>query len=189
MRKNRFNPRHSILLILFLAACSIPSKVSAQKSPLKSGVELDFLPYALKGYFGAVWAGKDQWRVRALHARVKMPGFLDPDGLENNWIHSTAVLLDYFPEGKLEKWWIGAGPVLHNGRIEAKNSGEQATYHSYLLNGSAGYIFPLGKHLYCSPWAGLSLRIAGDKDIPVGDQTYDPPFLNPELSFKVGYMF
>ncbi|MBK9489386.1 MAG: hypothetical protein IPO07_11805 [Haliscomenobacter sp.] len=44
-------------------------------------------------------------------------------------------------------------------------------------------------HLYLSPWAGLSIRVAGDTDVPVDNKRFTLPLFNPEASLKVGLYF
>ena len=60
---------------------------------------------------------------------------------------------------------------------------------SYLLNGSIGYALQLYRSIYVSPWAGLSLRVAGDSDIRVDGLSFEPRVLNPEASVKFGWVF
>ncbi|GLU45034.1 hypothetical protein Musp01_26580 [Muricauda sp. NBRC 101325] len=157
-----------------------------EKEKLTFGVELDVLPYITGGYFGAVWARKGHFGGRALYAKVNMPDFMVPDGFTDNKINSYALIVDYFLNENQTGFWFGGGLVLWDGTITSNQKIETASYQSFLLNGSVGYLINLSNRIYMSPWAGLSLRVAGDDDIMVDNQTYDPPFFNPELSLKVG---
>lgn len=154
-----------------------------------AGVELDVLPYITGGYFAAGWAGVDHVRMRALVAKVNMPEFIVPKGFTNNTIHSYALLGDYFLKKDFTGFWLAAGVVLWQGRIQTDEQIETTSYNSFLLNGSLGYVYSFNKWLYIGPWAGLSLRVGGDNDILVDGVQYEPPFINPELSLKVGIRF
>lgn len=155
----------------------------------KAGVELDVLPYITGGYFGAGWIGKNHVRVRVLYAKVHLPQFIIPKGFTNNTIRSFAVVGDYFLKKEQAGWWLGAGLVTWTGEIQSDAKIGTATYKSYLLNGSLGYVFPVYKGLYVSPWAGLSLRMAGDSNVVVDGTPFKPPLINPEMSVKIGYGF
>ena len=159
------------------------------QNKISAGVELDVLPYLTGGYFGAVWLGKGNVRGRALYASVNMPDFIVEEGFTNNQIKSFAVLGDYFFKSNWKGLWLGAGLVYWKGNIQSDQMIEKVNYESYLVNGSMGYNLWLGKHFYLSPWAGLSLRVEGDRNIEVDGSIYEPPALNPELSLKLGYQF
>ncbi|MEQ9103446.1 MAG: hypothetical protein RIE53_01975 [Rhodothermales bacterium] len=155
--------------------------------PIAFGVEIDVLPYATGGYFGAAWAAKGPLRLRALHALVHMPEFVVQDGFTNNDIDAFAVLVDVFPDGN--GIWFGGGLVYWMGSIQSDARRERAEYDSSLLNGGIGYVHYLTRNIYLSPWTGLSVRVAGDADILVDGQEFRPPRLNPEASVKFGWVF
>lgn len=170
------------LLLLFA------QNVHAQKT-VSAGVELDVLPYLTGGYFGAVWVGKGHVRARALYAKVNMPDFIVKDGFTNNTIRSFAIVGDYFLKEEQEGFWFGGGMVLWDGKIQSDLQLETASYQNYLLNGSLGFVWNLGNKFYLSPWAGLSVRVGGDKTVAVDDDSFKPRLLNPEMSLKLGYRF
>lgn len=179
-------------MIWVLLFCAIASQLSAQDSAKhrwQGGAELDVLPYALGGYFAAGWVGKNQTRIRLLTADVRKPDITTTKGFTKHRIHAYALVADYFFKPDWTGFWIGGGAVLWNSNIQEKNSGVAASFSNYLLNGSAGYHYRFGKRYYLSPWAGLSLRVAGDKNILVGSSRYTLPLLNPEASLKLGIVF
>jgi len=176
----------TIFAISFLTLTTL--HVKAQES-VSVGAELDVLPYLTGGYFGAIWVGKGHIRARALYAKVNMPDFIVPEGFTNNTIKSFALVGDYFLDNEQKGLWFGGGAVYWNGEIQSDLQLEMASYKSYLLNGSMGYVWNLGQKFYLSPWAGISLRFAGDKEIEVDDDIFKPRLLNPEMSVKLGYRF
>jgi hypothetical protein len=173
------------LLLLPLCFCL---GVQAQDK-VKFGVELDVLPYATGGYFGAGWIGKDVWRVRALTAFVKKPDWATTKDFSHHEVHAYALLVDRFLRKDWKGWWAGAGWVYWDSRIQTDARQQKAAFHNMLANGSLGYNFTLYRHVYLSPWGSLSLRLGGDKDVPVDSRHYTLPLLNPEASLKVGYYF
>mgnify|MGYP001402598041 CR=1 FL=1 len=184
------NPNRTALKGLF---CFLILHFTIHAAPaqerVRAGLELDVLPYITGGYFGAIWAGKGHVRGRALFAKVNMPEFIVPDGFRNNTIRSYALVGDYFMKADQTGVWISGGFVLWDGKIQTDQELETASYRSFLINGSLGYALNLSPKFYLSPWAGLSLRVGGDQNIMADGQNYDPPFLNPELSLKLGYRF
>lgn len=153
------------------------------------GAELDALPYATGGYFGALWVGKSKWRLRVLTADVNKPDFTTRNGFKNHRIHAYAVVADRFLKQGWKGWWLGGGLVYWKSTIQSDALVQTASFKNYLLNGSAGYNITIYRHIYITPWAGLSLRIAGDEHVKVDQQLYTLPFLNPEVSLKIGIYF
>lgn len=178
--------------ICFSILLAITLQLGAQDSSQhrwQGGAELDVLPYALGGSFVAGWVGKDQVRVRVLTADVRKPDVVTRSGFTQHRIKAYAFVADYFFQKDWKGFWIGGGAVLWNSSIQEKNSGVTASFSNYLLNGSAGYHYRFGKRYYLSPWAGISLRMAGDKNVLVGSSRYTLPLLNPEASLKLGLVF
>jgi len=183
-----YSLRRSIKLFFCLLLLHFSMTAQAQQKA-KVGMELDVLPYVTGGYFGAVWIGKEHLRARALYAYVHMPDFVTPDGFSNNTIRSFALLGDYFLKKEQVGFWVGGGLVFWDGTIQTDLHLEEASYHSFLINGSMGYAWPLNAHFYLSPWAGLSLRTGGDQQVSVDGETFKPRLINPEASLKVGFVF
>ncbi|PJJ07078.1 hypothetical protein CLU83_0220 [Flavobacterium sp. 1] len=160
-----------------------------QTSKWNFGLELDALPYATGGYFGAVWAGKNKWRGRALFADVNKPDFTTKDGFTNHHIKAYAVILDRFLKDNWKGWWIGGGPVYWKSNIQSDSSNATKDFNNFLLNGSLGYNFTIYKNIYISPWAGLSLKVSGTDEFTLDSKEYNLPLLNPEASVKFGISF
>lgn len=178
----------TVIIILTILVFS----VAAQKkefNKISFGAELDILPYATGGYFAAAWAGKNNWRVRVLNAGVNMPDLVTASGFTNRHVNSWAIVADRFFKSNWKGWWLGGGLVYWKSSIQTTAHLQTAHFKNVLLNGSAGYNFTLYKHLYLSPWAGLSIRTAGDKNVAVDNKSYTLPLVNPEASLKIGCWF
>ena len=178
----------TILFSAVLLICFSPQAQTTKKK-VHAGLELDALPYATGGYFGAAWVGKDHVRLRVLTAGVNMPDFITKDGFTNHHVTSYAIVADYFMKENWQGWWAGAGLVYWKSSIQTDDRLQTVHFQNYLLNGSIGYNIPLYKKLYLSPWAGLSIRTAGDKNVAVDAKRYTLPLLNPEASLKIGISF
>ena len=178
----------------FALLCFLAGPLAAQEKPdahppFTAGVELDFLPYATGGYFGALWAGQGHWRGRLIVARATKPDFLLPADFSKNTIRAYALLADYFPRNDFRAWWLAAGLVYWDARIHSDLAAQTQPYKSYLLSGGAGYNWKFFRNFYLSPWVGLHVRVAGDTTVAFPDKDFKPPVLNPEGSLKVGWHF
>ncbi|HSD08421.1 hypothetical protein [Flavobacterium sp.] len=162
---------------------------SVKNNKWNFGLELDVLPYATGGYFGAGWIGKDNWRGRALFADVNRPDFVTKDGFTDHHVKAYAILLDRFLKDNWKGWWIGAGPVYWKSDIQSDSSNASKNFDNFLLNGSLGYNFTIYKNIYISPWAGLSLKVGGNDEFTLDNKEYNLPLLNPEASIKFGIYF
>lgn len=118
-----------------------------------------------------------------------MPGFITKEGFSNHRITSYAIVADYFLKESWKGWWAGAGLVYWKSSIQTDARLQTAKFQNYLLHGSIGYNITLYKNVYLSPWAGLSIRTAGDKNIAVDTKHYTLALLNPEASLKLGIAF
>ena len=181
------------VFFLSLLFCLAVVSANAQEKPdyllLVAGLELDFLPYATGGYFGALWVGKGHWRSRLIVARATKPDFLLPDGYTDNSIRAYALLADYFPKQHFLDWWFAAGMVYWDAGIRL-NSGQIAgKYKSFLSSGGLGYNWKFFQNFYLSPWLGMHIRVAGDDEVTFPGTSYKPPRFNPEGSVKIGWHF
>lgn len=174
----------------FLAIMLISSASSAQQmntSRINFGIEQDILPYLTGGYFAGAWVGKDHIRARILTAHVHKPDFIIKDGFTANEVTAYAVLADYFLETGWKGWWAGAGLVYWKSSIRSKEGSINYPYENYFLNGSIGHNWKLYRNIFISPWAGMHLRIGGNKKVQVDNREFNPPLLNPEASIKLSW--
>jgi len=177
--------KHLLFLIFsFLSLNLFGQQDLAHK--INVGIEQDVLPYITGGYFAGIWVGKDHVRARLVTAKVNKPDFIIKDGFTNNKVKAYALLLDYFPKTEWKGWWAGAGLVYWRNSIQTDQKISTAHYKDWLLNGSIGYNYKLSKKLYVSPWAGLHIKIGGDKYVAVDNKIFRPSLLNPEGSIKFG---
>lgn len=190
MGKGLFHLMKNIILSLFiLFCCGFAHAQLPQTRAIQAGLELDALPYLTGGYFAAGWVGQGHWRARVLHAFVNKPDWTTTKGFTQHQISAYAALIDFFPKKGWRSWWIGAGPVVWKSNIQSDSKIQRIYFDNVLLNGSLGYNLDLGKKFYLSPWGGLSLRVAGDQEIPVDQVLYTLPLINPEVSLKLGFRF
>jgi hypothetical protein len=178
------------LLFLLLFACCLPGQAQqSDASNTQIGIELDALPYITGGYFAAAWVGKDHWRLRALTAGVNKPDWVTEKGFTNHHVTAYALVVDYFLKPEYQGWWIAGGPVYWKSTIQTDAKLQTTHFDNLLLNGSLGYNWKFFHRFYLSPWAGMSIRVSGDKGIPVDSKTFTLPLFNPEASLKLGFYF
>jgi hypothetical protein len=60
------------------------------------GFELDALPYITGGYYGSVWSGRNQFRLRGVISEVNVPSFATEDNFKENKIKAYALIIDFF---------------------------------------------------------------------------------------------
>lgn len=179
------------ILLLFLLLTFVLN-ASAQQDSTKRfnvGAELDVLPYATGGYFAALWVGKNKMRVRVLTASVNKPDWSINNNFSNHHIKAYALVADKFFKTDWNGWWLSGGVVYWKSSIQTNARLQTSRFENYLLNGSIGYNWKFFQQFYLSPWAGISLRTAGDKNIPVDNKQFTLPFINPEASLKLGWHF
>jgi hypothetical protein len=181
--------RSALFTLCVLLFAELASAQKPDSAKLAWGLELDFLPYATGGYFAGAWVGKGHVRVRALTARVHKLEVVVKKGFTHNRVTAYALVADYFLKKDWRGWWVGTGLVYRSSSIQSDARRSTVPYENYLLNGSLGYHIPLSKHFYLSPWAGMHLRLAGDKHFRVDDKEFTIPLLNPEASLKLGWRF
>lgn len=174
-----------LLFTLFITAAASAQETSPDK--ISFSIEQDFLPYATGGYYAGAWVGKGHLRVRALTARVNKPDIIVKEDFTNNKVTAYALVADYFLHKDWKGWWASTGLVRWNSSIQSDARLSTVYYENYLLNGSIGYDIPFAKNFYLSPWAGMHLRVGGDKHFTVDGREFTAPLLNPEASLKIGW--
>jgi hypothetical protein len=176
-----------LFLAIFLSATG--SSQTAPSTRFSFGVEQDVLPYATGGYYAGFWAGKNKMRVRALLAHVHKPDFIIKKGFVNNRVTAYALVGDYFLKEGWKGWWASSGLVYWSSNIQTLERRTTQHYNNVLLNGSIGYNWRVYRNVYISPWAGMHLRVAGDRAVPVDGKVFTTALFNPEASVKVGWHF
>lgn len=174
--------------IFFLLSYCVQAQ-QQKNNKINTGLELDVLPFTTGGWFASVWVGKNQWRLRILTVKVYKPDFTTRKGFSNHQIKAYAIVTDHFLNHNWKGVWLGGGLVLWNSSIQTTAKLQTTTFTNYLINGSAGCNIMLFKHLYISPWGGVSIRTGGNTNLKVDDKLYTLPFLNPEASLKLGIYF
>lgn len=196
------NPQHAASRILCGAVITLvlglPDAYAADGSGnagpgvWKFGSEIDALPYAMNGYYGSVFAGRNNWRIRGVTARSTTPSFLVTNGFRDKRTDAVAFLVDRFigRRGRsLDGLWIGGGVEHWRNRIRTDESAEYTRYSNFVLTAGAGYVWRLSPHLYLNPWAGGHFVAAGRRTIDVSGSAYNQPVFTPEFSVKFGFTF
>ena len=158
----------------------------------KLGSELDVLPYAMGGYYGSGFMGRDGWKFRYVIARSPNPSFLVTNGFKDKRTDAYALLADRFigaGRRNLEGFWIGGGGEYWRNRIRTDTSPVYAHYQNYMLTAGGGCAWKFSRHFYLNPWVGSHFVVANRRDIPVSGKIYQQPVFTPEASIKLGFTF
>lgn len=183
-----------ILLIGLFFTIGILDQLPAQKNSLKHkctiGTELDLFPYVSNGYYVSAWFGLDNknLRIRSILTKSQFPDFMLDDEFNRNTIKAYAAVIDIFLKSGYEGFWFGSGFEYWDGEIEdlLKN---KSGYHAWVYTLGAGYVWKVWNNLYLNPWIAGHLRIAGDKNVLVGNELYQSNRFTPEISLKIGFHF
>lgn len=181
-----------LLTVIVALGIISPTFLSAQESRKGFGVELDALPYITGGYYGSVWYGQNQWRVRGIISKINLPDFITEDGFEDATTTAYTVIIDRFigaRANRQEGLWVGAGFEFWRNSINREGYSQSEDYDSYIATVGAGYVIPISGRLYINPWLAGHYRFAGDDEVPVSGATYKPKTFLPELSVKLGWRF
>jgi hypothetical protein len=183
----------SIIVLMALstnALAQTESTKSKGESKTTVGFEIDVVPYFMEGYYASAWVGFKgiKQRVRPVIAKSNMPKFLYDDAFSRNTINSYAIFTDYFFKPGFEKFWIATGIQYWDGEIE-NNLSQKAKYNEWIFTFGFGYAWKFYQNFYVSPWLAVNVRIAGDEEIMVGEDTFNTNLLTPDLSLKIGWHF
>ncbi len=177
----------TLILIVCAVMLSFYAAHAQTAKGFHAGIEQDPLPYLTGGYYGAAWIGKNRIRLKALTASVHKPSFIVPDGFENNHVSAFALMGEYFLKENWQGWSLSTGIVSWRSSIQRTGYDEKKRYDNLLLHGGLSYTIRLYHHLYCTPWAGMHMRIGGAKEVTIEGKTFTPALLNPEASLRIGY--
>jgi hypothetical protein len=153
------------------------------------GVELDPLPYVYGGWYLGAWLGYDQVRLRLVRAEAEIPDFLVDDPFADQEVRAFALLGDWFFHEGFVGPWLSGGLEIWDGTIGLQDSPFSKEYDNIMLTLGAGYAWPIWRGLHLDPWIALHVKIAGDDEVVVDRQTFEPQTLLPEGSIKLGWSF
>lgn len=151
--------------------------------------EVDLLPIATGGWYASAAAGRGLRRARLAAAEVHIPDAFAPSGWNDAQTQAQAFLVDRFFRPGFTGPWIGGGLEHWDERLQRRHSREQIRLDSLQATLGAGWAFPLGKGFTVNPWLAVHQRIAGDREVSVGQATCRPKALQAEASIKLGYTF
>ncbi len=174
-----------ILLVCISHFCMGQGNVEAQPNRVTLGFEQDILPYVLGGYILTGWTGRDKFRYRFSYAKAHTPKFTHQESTQSDVVQAFGMSFEYFFKDDFEGWWFGPGIGYWTNSIETINLA-QGKNESVIFSLGGGYNYPLTHWLYVSPWIALHTRVSGNERIDMGNDTYLPSFITPELSIKVG---
>jgi len=181
--------RTLLFILLVFSACVVRAQNPAEGKMKAIGVEVDVLPYVMKGYYGSVWVGREHFRYRAIITHLTNPSFLVDKGFRGNKIQAYTVLGDYFFSRGFQKWWIGVGFEYWRGSIQRAELAGSAKYNNIIATVGGGYVWRFYRKFYLNPWFAFHARIGGDSRVDVNGAVFRPAMFTPEASLKLGWYF
>lgn len=184
-----------IIYAVLLLVCIVPNTngqdiaASAEIEKPVVGFELDALPYITGGYYGSVWSGLNQFRLRGVIAEVNVPSFATEKDFKRKKIKAYALIIDYFFSKNFEGYWLGTGFEYWDSSIKNDTETAAAAYKNTVFTIGGGYVWNFYKNFYLNPWVAGHSIISGDKEIIVGSSTYRPQEFTAEVSIKAGWHF
>jgi len=117
-----------------------------------------------------------------------LPDFLLEEDFNRNTLNVYAIVLDYFFKPAYKGFWIASGFEFWDGEIENKQS-EVAAYDEWIYTVGGGYVWKFWDNLYLNPWIAGHLRVGGNQEVQVGNDTFKTAVFTPEISVKIGWHF
>ncbi len=157
--------------------------------PPTIGIELDALPYFTGGWYGSLWYGYRQIRLRGVVAEVYPPDMATDDDFRDLRTKAEAFIVDWFPfnaPGAFHGPWIGAGVEWWKNRATNDANDHAGMFNSTVLTLGGGYVWKFYQHFYLNPWLAGHLLIDGGTATIAG-ASYKQPIFLPELSVKLGW--
>lgn len=183
----------SLLVFGLLGHILAPGAFAQSSEPLPSrarvGVELDLLPYLMRGAYGSAWGAKSHWRARAVITRTSLPGALVDEGFEDHTLQAYTALIDYFPDARLRGWWVGAGFEYWRNRVSRDDGSATARWNDPIATLGGGYVKPVWRRLYLNPWAAAHATLRDRAPVDVGGPPYRVRRITGEASLKLGWIF
>ena len=165
-----------------------PSPLSAFPPPT-IGIELDAVPYFTGGWYGSLWFGYRQLRLRGVVAEVYPPDMAIDDDFRDLRIKAVAAIVDWFPfnaPGSYHGPWIGGGVEWWKNRATNDANDHAGMFNSTVFTLGGGYVWKFYQNFYLNPWLAGHLLIDGGK-APIAGTEYKQPSFLPELSLKLGW--
>lgn len=180
---------YSLVLITIWTSVVFGQKTDEMTTTQTIGFELDMLPFISGGYYGSVWYGFDNFRLREVIAKTTVPEFMLDKGFKDNELMVYAVIADYFFEKNFKGFWIAAGMEYWDSEIAHETETQITIYSNTVFTAGGGYVWKFYENFYLNPWAAFHVIVAGDKDIKVGNHIFNPAVFTPEISLKIGWHF
>ena len=160
------------------------------EKPFSVGLQIDAVPYILRGYDIAGWVGKDKFRVLGYLQSLNTPEVLFRDGFENGEVEiSYGFAVDYFLEKKFKGLWFSSGLGYWKGTIGHESEVATGEIENTFFSFGLGYSFLLAKGFYLSSKFSANVLISGDKEIRVGSRPFFLDDAIPDLAIEFGWFY
>lgn len=132
---------------------------------------------------------KNHIQYRAIRTKLYTLQFILKEGFTNNEIWANTLIADYFFKACFEKWWVGAVLEYWQGKIQTEAEKETAKYNNTIFTVGGEYVWKFYRDFYLNLWLVIHLKVTGDRKVSVDNKIFEPSFVTPEASLKIGWYF
>lgn len=179
------------MLPILILALFLPGAPPDSAPEFRTGVAVDLLPPVaslLAGHAGwsfQTWAGFGSVRARGVLAGLHLPSSTDPR-IRDPSLAVAAAIVDLFANPELRGPWGGVGLEWWRTAATAREDGRTRHRSDPVATLGAGWILPLGNHVYIEPWGAVHRRLgSGRIQLPSG--SWRLPEWQAEVSLKLGW--
>ena len=190
-------PLFFALFLLFLSVEVITMAQPTKEEPIKSlysrlhiGVELNPVPFLLKGLNANAWIGLKHTRLRVAHTRINMPTRFIEKELSYKKLIASALFVDFYRLENFNAFFMGMGVASCAEQFKLKMlPNETYSLNSIFFGFNGGYTLNIWKHFSLTAFAGFYLRLTNTQTRDYNGQPYKPNSLYPQIGLRLGVHF
>lgn len=179
----------TIYLFIMIILSSHRLICAQEQFKLNTGIELDALPYLNGGYYGSVWTGCGNIRLRAVITKTDIPSLVVRSGFDDLNTRAYALLMDYFPNKDYNGLWTAVGFEYWENSVKNSKNKISGSMNDIQFTAGGGYTWKFWHNFYLNPWYAVHLRVGGNSEKLIGGVPYKSSLILPEASVKLGWYF